>query len=215
MEIPTWLNGWWNYWADFTGLLWWPAWAAVFTGAALWNTARLADRGARDSRRKEAVFVMAVRELLSDFLSEVENFDERVQSLRTEARSAIPATVNEIKIIDRAKKIVEDTWKDDKIIEQIESIKLIDFPTVDSFIIFSTAKIDIYLIKESLEEYDGSSTRSCELKSECENLNGRLEELKSCAYKLAPFHLREGDEGLLRRIAPMFPILGERPAHRD
>lgn len=64
-SVPGALDWWWDLMVPITAALYWPAWAAIFTFAALWNTARLADRANRQDYRRESAHIRAAAVALS------------------------------------------------------------------------------------------------------------------------------------------------------
>ncbi|MNS45511.1 hypothetical protein D3C72_779820 [compost metagenome] len=59
VQVPEVIRPWWDFWATVTHALWWPAWSAIFSAAALAMTIYLATAGYRQRRRSEATYVEA------------------------------------------------------------------------------------------------------------------------------------------------------------
>lgn len=60
VEVAGWLLPWWEFWHGITKALWWPAWSALFSIAALGATIYLATSNFRRERRRDAAFIEGV-----------------------------------------------------------------------------------------------------------------------------------------------------------
>ncbi|MNT05120.1 hypothetical protein D3C72_1397290 [compost metagenome] len=180
---------WWVSLANLTQWLYWPAWASIFTLLALLNTARLADRSNRETRHKDAVFLMATRELLIDFIQFLDAGDDSFYDF-AQARGHIvggetwtPAVKKLIAGQFRAAN--EKVWEDDRIVEQLDAIKLSDFPTVPAFLTFSSARICVGMVRDGISKFSGSDVEIDQIDGWVSGIKGEIERLKYIAAHLS------------------------------
>jgi len=64
VTVWAWLFPWWQFWHWITKALWWPAWSTLFSAGALTATIYLANSNARQSRRKDAAFIIGAAAIL-------------------------------------------------------------------------------------------------------------------------------------------------------
>lgn len=190
-QTPDW--GWYVALANLTKWAHWPAWAAFFSLAALWNTARLADRANRDSRRKEAVFLMAARELLDDFLSPLgasgQGLDRFVETAVAAAKQSgrEPGPEDYRLARQRYSAFVKGTWASDRSLQQIEAIKMSDFPSVITFVVYSTAQITVGMIRDAIERLPDDPDIVASIERDVRDLRENMDDLEKEAEGRFPF----------------------------
>lgn len=112
---------WWLNLANLTLWAYWPAWAAIFSLAALWNTARLADRSSRREQRKDSLIVVAAAQFLDLGVTTYEAFVEDV----------------EIGPVSMALVLASTDYNDDRgIMNTLHDFDVSKFPTVYAFKVF-------------------------------------------------------------------------------
>jgi hypothetical protein len=187
--VPDWLEWWWGQMVPFTAALYWPAWSAVLSGGALAWAIYLANRGNRDSRRKDAVFLMAVRHLLGEVWSATHKFGEDVGSYAKAAGATEEDARDQRKQkawIEASANVVRETWEEDKTLENIAAIKLSDFPSVHSFMLFSTARVTIEIIRMHLDDVKEQPKIIDTIESEAKELREYMQALQRQARSLHP-----------------------------
>ncbi len=65
VEVPVWLQPWWEFWHNFTIALYWPAWSAAFSAAALFWAIYLANGNGRRERSRDAAMMRSVADRLT------------------------------------------------------------------------------------------------------------------------------------------------------
>lgn len=126
---------WWISLANLTQWLYWPAWAAIFTLIALWNVTRLADRGRRDERRKDAAKLVGVATLLEAALHPYRVIYKEVQ----------------IKLLDQESVTIKmQPFDGIGLIERLDKIDVLEFPTPASISAFVAARIRLLNISLKL-----------------------------------------------------------------
>lgn len=133
---------WWVSLANLTKWLYWPAWAAIFSLLALLNTARLADRSARQDRRKDALLLWVGGQLLDIGVTPFESWLEDAD------RGPLTYERTEVVLI---------FYKREKLYEAVEDFDSEKLPSVVSYRCFHAGRVILAQLKNQFEYPDGTT----------------------------------------------------------
>jgi hypothetical protein len=185
VEVAAWLRPWWDWCAGVTGALWWPAWSAVFSLAAFCATIWLASSNARQSRAKDAAFLIGAAAIL----------DTAVQGARLCMATNQRSESWEARLTRTA--LYFDRLNCSKMIEKVDLTK---FPTAKSLDAFIRGSIDTRSI------FDLAHDRA-EDRSETFMLNTILSaeaNIKTLLSEARKLSRPKGEIQLFRHFGPVF-----------
>lgn len=198
---------WWLSLANLTTWINWQAWAAIFTFLALLNTARLADQNRRDVRRKDAVFLTVAKELLAEVHDAVEDARESVEAYN---EKKFPSREQRKQLSLQIKSI----WEEAKAFERLDAVKASDFPSVHTYMVFSTAEIVCGVVRSYVSRYPDEPNVISDIDNGVKEIKDAMQILEREAEARHPSHrdifsIRTGTGrwSMLARISRIFKPL--------
>lgn len=148
--------------ANLTAWFDWTAIGALFAIAAFIGTIIIASAQGGDIRRKDAVFLMAVHDLLEEIARQAENGEAWILATRSSRDDGLEIGVvttreTEADFTKDLADIVLRSWTDRQYAAQLQAIRLSEFPSVPTAKMFSIARVvaDTIRLKLSNATLDG------------------------------------------------------------